>query len=165
MKFSKTRKVKSPEYAHIKSDAGIDFFIPQFNDEFINDLMNKNNNNIQIQDGNIIILPHQRILIPSGIYVNVPHNRALIANNKSGIATKLGLIYGASVIDNGYQGQVHISLINTSNKIVTLMQNQKIIQFILHVIDNNNLIEVDFDDLYSTKSQRQKGGFGHTNEK
>ena len=40
----------------------------------------------------IEILPMSKILIPSGIYVNLPENIFLKAENKSGIASKRSLL-------------------------------------------------------------------------
>ena len=75
--FCKVRDVKSPAKAH-PFDAGFDFFIP-------NDY------------GRRILPPGTDILIPSGIKVDVPEGYALIAMNKSGIATKQKLRTGACV--------------------------------------------------------------------
>lgn len=51
----------------------------------------------------IEILPNSKILIPSGIHVNLPDNVFLKAENKSGIASKRSLIVGACVIDQDYE--------------------------------------------------------------
>ena len=145
LKISKVRKVKSPERA-TSGSVGIDFYIPE---EF----------------PYTWIKPQERILIPSGIKVNVPEGFGLIANNKSGIANKYGLIFGSSVVDNDYEGEVHISLINTSNEIVRIGPNQKIIQFLLIPLPPVFIIETDEKELFLDKdSQRKSGGFGSTGE-
>jgi dUTPase len=61
-------------------------------------------NGSELKDGVIYIAPRADIVIPSGICSKFPANLALIANNKSGVATKKKLIFGASVIDTSYQG-------------------------------------------------------------
>ena len=48
----------------------------------------------------IEILPMSKVLIPSGIHVNLPENIFLKAENKSGIASKRSLIVGACVTGN-----------------------------------------------------------------
>lgn len=50
----------------------------------------------------ILLLPGSKILIPSGIHVNLPTNVFLNAENKSGIASKRGLVRAACLIDNDY---------------------------------------------------------------
>lgn len=46
----------------------------------------------------ILIAPGAKICIPSGIHVNLPQNVFLNAENKSGIASKRGLVKGACVV-------------------------------------------------------------------
>ena len=43
IKFTKTRNVKLPLRGH-PTDAGIDFFVPKFDKEFVKDLKTKNSN-------------------------------------------------------------------------------------------------------------------------
>ena len=84
-----------------------------------------------IKLGQLFLKPGQRILIPSGIKVWIENKQsALVAANKSGIATKRGLTFTAQVIDADYTGEIHIGLQNNSNRMVTLQSNDKIIQFL-----------------------------------
>jgi len=111
---------------------------------------------------------HQRVLIPSGIYCKMQSdNRALIAANKSGVATKNGLIFGAQVVDSSYQGEIHISVINTSSVGVRIYEDMKIIQFVETPIYTSSLEFVDeVTDLYKAiKSERGVGGFGSSDKK
>ena len=194
LKYLKTRQVIQPSIAHPNSDAGIDFFIPEFNIQFLQRLSQCNNDltvyvttqkykqinelldykqhifkSIQIYVNNvdlnqIRLQPHQRILIPSGIHVDVPLGYALIAFNKSGVCTKTGLIVGACVVDHGYQGQVHISLINTNNTRLKIQENMKAVQFVLIPIGDNELQKCNsLQQLYNTTSKRGTGGFGSSN--
>lgn len=79
----------------------------------------------------ISLKPQSRVLIPSGIRVLLePKSSMLMAANKSGIATKTGLIFGAEIVDSPYTGEVHISLINTSSHVVMLKAGEKLEQFI-----------------------------------
>lgn len=79
----------------------------------------------------IIISPNSRVLIPSGVRVLLePANSMLMAANKSGIATKKGLIFGAEIVDSPYTGEVHISIINTTKDEVVIEMGQKQTQFI-----------------------------------
>ena len=57
-------------------------------------------------------------------------DRALIAANKSGVSTKKGLIFGAQVVDYSYKGEVHLSLINTSDRSERIYEDSKILQFL-----------------------------------
>ena len=174
IKFLKVRDVKSPSRAN-EYDAGIDFYVPEFTKEFIKDLRAKNSyvpcnkdGDIQITD-NIQINPHQKILIPSGIYCQMasPH-RALIAANKSGVASKLGLIFGAQVVDSSYQGEIHINLINTTDYPVIITPGMKIIQFLEMPIYTSNIEifeNMQLKEFYEKETTRGPGGFGSTDHK
>jgi dUTPase len=102
IKFLKVRDVKSPTRAY-EFDAGIDFYIPEFTKEFLEDLADKNQGrDLEMRDVGInpyVVIPaHSRIMIPAGIKCRMAEpGRALIAANKSGVAVKTGLIVGACV--------------------------------------------------------------------
>lgn len=161
MKFSKVREVKDPIRSTPKS-AGIDFFVPVFTESFINDFEIKNPN-ILISDKKICLLPNTRCLIPSGIHVNIPEGFMLNAFNKSGVSSKKGLLKVAETVDEDYLGEVHISLLNSSNNSIIIEENEKIIQFILIPVSYLLPIEVDISELYINKdTERGTGGFGST---
>lgn len=114
-----------------------------------------------------LLLPLDRVNIPSGIYCKMSEkDRALIAANKSGIASKNGLIFGAQVVDSEYQGEIHINVINTSDKPVRIYEDQKLIQFIETPIILSDIKEVDtLANLYGDISDRGVFGFGSTDAK
>lgn len=196
--FTKVRETKLPSVAYA-SDAGIDFYIPNATEEFYNSLIKSNhledildksknlkaltlnqsldclydkeNNKI-----NITIGPGARVLIPTGIKTIFDSSIALIALNKSGVASKLGLIVGAQVIDSGYRGEIHINLINTSNvDRITIESGQKIAQFVPIELFDRNLQEVSNDEYdkisneikenFENGNSRSEGGFGSSNTK
>jgi deoxyuridine 5'-triphosphate nucleotidohydrolase len=171
IKFLKTRNVKSPSRAN-KYDAGIDFYVPEFTEDFIIAMEQKNPDVFYMptDEGDYFLLqPQQRILIPSGIHCQMssPH-RALIAANKSGIATKTGLIFGAQVVDYEYQGEIHISLINTSAEDVFIRPGMKAIQFLEMPIYNSEIEiteNISTEDFYKGETTRGAGGFGSTDHK
>ena len=145
LKFSKVREVKSPTRGTSKS-AGVDFYIPE-------DFTKRE------------ILPARSVLIPSGIKVNVPSGYALIAFNKSGIATKKNLQVGACVVDEDYTGEVHIHLTNVGTVPQTIESGDKIVQFILIPVFYAELEEVPAEKLHDAPSERGEGGFGSTGTK
>ena len=175
IQFIKTRDVKSP-LRNAEENAGIDFYIPENNDDFIHDLAIKNpdvalvknvalepvTEMLKITDANrsfvdeetgkIYVAPRKDILIPSGIKSKFPNSLALVANNKSGIATKKKLVFGASVIDASYQGEWHLHLINTSDSYQEISCGTKVIQFIPHLISTDELARLFY---VSTSRARQ----------
>ena len=145
MKFTKIKNVKAPIRAN-STDAGIDFFVPE-------------------DQGTISLTPGDSCLIPSGIKVNVPEGYALIAFNKSGVATKKGLQVGACVVDCGYQGEIHIHLVNVGQEFAQLNPGDKVVQFVLIKLGDPVIQQVSEDDLYEKESNRGEGGFGSTGTK
>jgi len=173
IKFLKTRNVISPTRAN-QHDAGIDFFVPELTEQFIQVLKEKNPDlhikfNENDESISILLDPHERILIPSGIHcqMNSP-DRALIAANKSGIATKQGLVFGAQIVDYEYQGEIHLSLINTGKIPVILTSGMKILQFIETPIFTS-VIDIEENkstqEFYEKETTRGEGGFGSTDKK
>lgn len=116
----------------------------------------------------IIMKQYAKILIPSGIHVKLPKNVFLNAENKSGIASKRGLIKLASLIDTDYQGEIHINLANITDNKVILLLGEKIIQFVPYFQPNMKEIKEhsSLEELYAnTKSIRGSGGFGSSGVK
>jgi dUTP pyrophosphatase len=171
MKFAKTLKVKSPSRGTSRS-AGIDFYIPEFSEEFVKQLAEKNSGHNFIVDNKneykyISLQPQQRILIPSGIHIKFSPGYMLAVHNKSGIATKKGLDRLAEIIDEDYSGQIHISIVNTGNTNVALEENEKIIQAILIPVSYAIPEEVEYTQILELhkNSERKDGGFGSTDNK
>ncbi|HIA11096.1 MAG TPA: hypothetical protein EYN69_03365, partial [Flavobacteriales bacterium] len=112
MKIAKTRNVKTPTRGTHLS-AGLDFYIPE--DYYQTDP----------------VWPNQSVCIPSGIRADVPAGYALVAFNKSGVALKKHLDVGACVVDEDYQGEIHLHLTNVGKDGVFLIAGEKIVQFLL----------------------------------
>ena len=177
--FYLSRDTKQPVRGTNQS-AGIDLFMPNYSKEFENDLREKNpNSNLQIfpihfydENGNkkinlgVIIPPHERIIIPSGVYAYMqPKESALIAANKSGVSFKKGLSFITQVIDSDYAGEIYIGLLNTSNESVAIQSGEKLIQVIHTPVYLSSLEQIndksEFDKLH-VGSQRGEGAFGST---
>ena len=98
---------------------------------------------------------------------NFEANIALEAQNKSGIATKLGLVYGAGLVDASYKGIIHGSLINVSDKTVKLPLGMKATQFVPRLVDTSEFEVcegITFDEFYKDFefTKRGEGAFGST---
>ena len=182
MQFIKTRQVKDPIRV-VNENAGIDFYIPDNTEEFRKDFKTKNPATwftpclfdpqhpgganpviFEVETGKIYIKPHCDVVIPTGIRSKFGPNLALIANNKSGIATKKKLVFGASVIDCSYQGEWHAHLINTSDEYQVVECGQKVIQFIPHLISTEEIEIVDQtpEEFFTEKTSRGDGWQGST---
>ena len=168
--FTKIRNVKSPNRAFDGTAAGTDFFIPEYSPEFYNDLVAKNEKghfDLAVTPSctsmTMTIVPGGRINIPCGIKVLMDDDHTcLLAVNKSGIASKKGLVCGACLIDSDYRGEVHLNVINTSNQPVSIKTGDKLIQFMHLPVLFPEWHEVSNDEYLNTASSttRGEGGFG-----
>jgi dUTP pyrophosphatase len=140
MKICKIKSVKNP-LRSTEGSAGIDFFVP----ENINEIK---------------IMPHEDILIPSGIKVQLKKSTALLAVSKSGIATKNKLAIGACLIDEDYTGEIHLHVYNFSNEIQFIKGGQKLVQFIYinYIKDDIELV----DEIKYEFTERNDRGFCST---
>lgn len=174
LQYCKIRNVKSPTRAH-STDAGIDFFVPE---DLTTEVMRKKFEDTGCivdmelaEDGSTIkrfvLKPNESILIPSGIKMKVPTGYMLQYNNKSGIASKRGLLVGASVVDVGYEGECHINLHNASKFNQVVAAGDKIVQGILVPVGFHIPEEVGNEkELYgNSSSERGEGGFGSSGTK
>lgn len=144
MNFARVRDVKKPSRAH-EWDAGVDFFIPD-----------------DTEWETYTIQPGCHVIIPSGVKVDVPPGYAFVAFEKSGVATRTGLIAGARVVDPGYQGEIHFHLINPTHQPVTIKRGDKILQFLLLPAPAVRMVEKFPENLYGLPSERGEGKFGST---
>jgi len=88
-------------------------------------------------------------------------------HNKSGIASKRGLMVGANTVDIGYQGECHLNLYNVSNHVAEISAGDKICQGILVRIGFHIPEEMkNEEELYAEGiSDRGEGGFGSSGTK
>lgn len=155
--------------------AGLDFYIPNdltesdlrecyakvggdYNESIENDTKPVNSDVLY----SFTLKPNHSVLIPTGVKVKIPHNHILKFENKSGVASKKGLLVGACVIDEDYQGVVHINLWNVSSNSVTLKAGEKIVQAILYPVSLANPVNKPIEELYNSTTERGEGGFGST---
>ncbi|MCJ7705923.1 MAG: dUTP diphosphatase [Desulfobacterales bacterium] len=108
----------------------------------------------------VILLPGERRLIPTGISVAIPEGFEGQIRPRSGLAIRkgIGLVNGPGTIDSDYRGEVGILLINFGKDPFAIRNGERIAQMVISRVFRSILVEVD--DLPPT--QRQEGGFGHT---
>lgn len=167
MIYTKIRNVKSPARSN-PTDAGIDFFVPAYDADIALAVHEKSMKVQSITSSEITMAPGDNILIPLGIKVMVDSGTALVAFNKSGVASKKGLLTGACCVDQGYEGEVHLNLINPTSETQTIEWDNKLIQFLQLKIDQHMPTEITTEEyeelckLENVNSSRGAGGFGST---
>lgn len=108
----------------------------------------------------VILLPMQRTLIPTGWIIAVGDDEELQIRPRSGLAFKNGIsvVNTPGTIDADYRGEVKVLLINMSDVPFTIRHGDRIAQGVVQKVVRRSLVEVE--DVNET--ERGAGGFGHT---
>lgn len=108
----------------------------------------------------ISILPLQRILVPTGLFVEIPNDFEIQIRPRSGLAVKQGItcLNTPGTIDADYRGEIKVILINLSNEPQIILDGDRIAQMVLQQVEKVNWEEV----MELTDTARGEGGFGHT---
>ena len=107
--------------------------------------------------------PLERILIPTGLYIELPVGYEAQVRPRSGLALKKGLsvLNTPGTIDADYRGEIGVILINLSNEEVTIESGERICQMVIAKHEQANFIEVEV----LNETSRGAGGFGSTGVK
>lgn len=108
----------------------------------------------------IILQPMQRVLVPTGLFIELPAGFEAQVRPRSGLALKHGItvLNSPGTIDADYRGEIKILLVNLSDKAFEIKNAERIAQMI---VTKHERVEWELaEDL--TQTQRGEGGFGHT---
>lgn len=108
----------------------------------------------------IQIAPLERVLIPTGLRVELPMNYEIQIRPRSGLAIKQGLtcLNSPGTIDADYRGEIKVILINLSAETQIISPGDRIAQMVLQRVEKiewHPVIEIN-------ETLRGDGGFGHT---
>ncbi len=111
----------------------------------------------------VCVSPGERVLVPTGLYLEVPAGLECQVRPRSGLALKKGItvLNTPGTIDSDYRGEVGVILINLSNENFTIEPNDRIAQLVFCPVIQVTLIETDALE----SSDRGTGGFGSTGKK
>lgn len=111
----------------------------------------------------VVIPPHARALIPTGLRVALPEGFELQMRPRSGLALKKGitLLNSPGTIDADYRGEIGVILINHSDEPFTVQRGDRIAQMVLAHYEKIEWQPVDSLEA----SDRGDGGFGHSGVK
>ena len=86
--------------------------------------------------------------------------------NKSGVATKKHLQVGACVVDEDYQGEVHLHVANIGMDVQEILPGEKLVQMLLVPVSYEGVEVVGaLSELYPEATERGAGEFGSTGTK
>ena len=106
----------------------------------------------------IKIPANSRILVPTGIRLELPDNIEAMVRPRSGITIKTGLIAQIGTIDPDYRGEVKVTLINTTPLDLYINVNDRIAQLVFQY-----RVPVVFKEVINlTPTTRGNNGHGST---
>ena len=102
----------------------------------------------------------ERALIPTGLYLELPHGYEAQIRPRSGLAIKQGItcLNTPGTIDSDYRGEIKIILINLSQEGHVIQPGDRIAQMVIQKTERALLIPV----AEINETERSVGGFGHT---
>ncbi len=113
-----------------------------------------------LPEGAIVIKPLQRVLVPTGLFMEIPEGYEGQVRPRSGLAIKNGItvLNTPGTIDADYRGEVKIILINLSDTDFTISSGDRIAQIIFAKCEQMEIVNVET----LSETERGAGGFGHT---
>lgn len=108
----------------------------------------------------ICIEPHQRVLIPTGLFIELPVGYEAQIRPRSGLALKKGLSVpnAPGTIDSDYRGEIGVILINLSSEFQHIQPGERIAQMVIAKYETASWVAVNS----LSPSTRGEGGFGST---
>ena len=113
-----------------------------------------------LPEEDVVIKPLQRVLIPTGLFIELPSGYEAQIRPRSGLAFKHGVtvLNSPGTIDADYRGEIKILLINFSDSDFTVSNGERIAQMVVaeHSVVSWEEVEI------LTDTVRGSGGYGHT---
>lgn len=133
-----------------QGDAGIDL---RASGKFVIDI---DSDKKEISQEEYELKSSERILVKTGIEVEIPQGHFGSIRDRSGLAMKNGLHCLAGVIDETYRGEIGVVMVNMGKNPYVIKKNDRIAQMIIQPYSR---AEIEFvDNLNDT--DRGTGGFG-----
>lgn len=129
-------KAKLPTYAH-PGDAGLDLCTPE----------------------KIIIKPSERVVVDTGVALELPEGTVGLIWDKSSLGCQKGLKVLGGVFDQGYRGSYTIGVINLSKEDIIIEEGEKFCQLLIQPIVRVGVTKVKNIE---TNTKRGTGRMGST---
>lgn len=108
----------------------------------------------------ITLGPLERVMVPTGLYFQIPEGYEIQVRPRSGLAAKHGItvINTPGTIDPDYRGELKVLLVNLSNEPFALQPGERVAQLVFARYERlawEEAVELD-------ATERGAGGFGST---
>ena len=111
-------------------------------------------------DAPVMVAPHERAIIPTGIAIALPAGYEAQVRGRSGMAAKYGVMpaNGVGTIDADYRGEIGVILLNTGNEPFVVEPGMRVAQMVIAKYERVEWDEVEELD----ETERGTGGYGST---
>lgn len=111
----------------------------------------------------LILKPMERVLVPTGLFIEIPAGYEAQVRPRSGLAIKQGItcLNSPGTIDADYRGEIKVILINLSGEEQVIHSGDRIAQMVIQQVCIASWNETEQLEITS----RNEGGFGHTGKK
>ncbi len=111
----------------------------------------------------LTIAPLERMMVPTGLFLEIPHGYEAQVRPRSGLAIKQGLtcLNSPGTIDADYRGELKVILINLSGQAQVIEHGDRIAQMVFQKVE---IVDLELTTSIS-ETERNAGGFGHTGVK
>ena len=108
----------------------------------------------------MVLQPSERVLVPTGLFVEIPLGYEIQIRPRSGLAIKQGItcLNTPGTIDADYRGEIKVILINLSTEPQTIHPADRIAQMVVQKVEQVQWVPVS----ELNESERGAGGFGST---
>lgn len=114
-------------------------------------------------ESHFVLKPLERVLVPTGIFIELPVGYEAQVRPRSGLATKFGItvINAPGTVDADFRGELKVSLVNLSNEPFEIAPGERIAQMVVAKHER-----IDWEDVeILSETGRGAGGWGSTGSK
>ena len=111
----------------------------------------------------VVLKPLERVLVPTGLFIELPQGYEAQIRPRSGLAAKHGIsiVNSPGTIDADYRGEIKVILVNLSAQEFVLQAGERIAQMVVAAH-----ARVEWNEVNAlADSERGVGGFGSTGVK
>lgn len=104
--------------------------------------------------------PGETVIVPTGVYVQIPQGYEIQVRSRSGLAAKKSIfvLNSPGTIDSDYRGEIKVILFNASKYDFAIENGDRIAQLVVAPVVQAEMVSVDTLD----ETERGAGGFGST---
>lgn len=111
-------------------------------------------------DSEVVLEPKQKVLIPTGLFIELPDGYEAQIRPRSGLAFKHGItvLNSPGTVDADYRGEIKVLLINHSDEPFTITNGERIAQMVVAAYQQISWVPSEV----LSETERGAGGYGST---